>query len=367
MKKWMILCSCFLLWVAVPMSVEAETLVNEYFDFNEVDKILDEIFPKAKLKFSDLLTEITEGEQVWNTLWNYFLEQISYELHNAKGSIIQLILIVLVAAVFHNFSEIFQNKQVSELGFYVLYMLFISICLGAFRGLMDSVQAGITNLLLFFKALGPIYFMGIAITTGSATSIAFYNIMLFIIYLLEVLVTNVLLPLVQTFFILRVLNEMSKEEYLSKFGDFIQMLIKWILRGVLAVVLGLNIIQRMLSPAIDTVKRSAIIRGGETIPFIGDVIGGTAEVMLGTLVLIRNGIGVAGVLVCTAICLVPVAQMTAVVILYKLAAAVIQPISEKRMVNCIGNIADGASLLLQIILTSCVLFLIVIAIVANST
>lgn len=356
--------SCFLLWFFIPISAEAQTLVDEYFNFQEVDEVLEEIFPEEKLQFSELLKKITEGEEIWETLWDYFLEQISYEFRNARGSMIQLVLIVLVAAVFHNFSEIFQNKQVSELGFYVLYMLFLSICLGAFQVLIESVGDGISNLLFFFKSLGPVYFMGIAITTGSATSIAFYNIMLFIIYLLEVLVTNILLPFVQIFFVLRILNEISKEDYLSKFGELIQMLIKWILRGVLAGVAGINIIQSMLSPAIDAVKRSAL--AGGSIPFIGDIVGGTAEVLLGTIVLIRNSIGAAGVLICIAICLIPVAQMIGVILLYKLAAAIIQPISEKRMVNCISHIADGTSLLLQILLTSCALFLIVIAVVTSS-
>lgn len=338
-----------------------------YFDFQGVEEVLREIFPKEKIVFSELVMKITEGENIWETLWDYFVAQISYEFQSARGNMVQLLLIVLVAAVFHNFAEIYQNKQVSELGFYVLYMLFISICLGTFRVLLDSVSAGVSNLLNFFKALGPIYFMGVAITTGNVTSIAFYNIMLFVIYLTEVLVTNILLPLVQTFFILRILNEMSKEEYLSKFGDLIQMIVKWILRILMAAVVGMNVVQGMLSPAIDAVKRSALLRGGEAIPFIGDAVGGAAELMLGTVVLIRNGIGIAGAVICIAICLIPIAQMAGVVILYKLAAAMVEPISEKRMVNCIGNMADGASLLLQIILTICVLFLIVIAIVASST
>jgi stage III sporulation protein AE len=57
--------------------------------------------------------------------------------------------------------------------------------------------------------------------------------------------------------------------------------------------------------------------------------------------------------------------MAIIVLLYRVTAAIIQPISEKRIVNCVGNMADGANLLLQTILTTCVLFLITIAIVAN--
>ena len=123
----------------------------------------------------------------------------------------------------------------------------------------------------------------------------------------------------------------------------------------------------MLSPAIDAVKRSVLKGGGEAIPIIGDAIGGITEVMLGTAVLIRNGIGVAGAIICVVICLIPIVEMAGVVVLYRFMAAIVQPISEKRMVNCIGNMAESASLLLQIILTSCALFLIVIATVSVST
>ncbi len=367
MKKWILLIVCTCGWFFIPSHVIAQMNVQDYFNYQEVDHMLEEIFPEEKIKFSELVSKITEGEEVWETLWEFLGQQITYEFQNARRSLIQILLIVLVAAVFHNFSEVFQSQQVAEIGFYVLYMIFVTICIGTFHTLLGTVGEGVTKLLNFFRALGPVYFMGVAITTGSATSIAFYNILLFIIYLADLLIKNMLLPLVQMFFVFRILNEMSKEEYLSKFGDLIQMLIKWILRGFLAGVAGISVIQGMLSPAIDAVKRSVLTRGGEALPVLGDAIGGVTEVMLGTAVLIRNGIGIAGVVICIAICLVPIVQMAGIVILYRLAAAIVQPISEKRMVNCIGNMADGASLLLQIIMTSCALFLIVIAIVANTT
>lgn len=351
----------------IPSHVMAQMSVQDYFDYQEVDQILEEIFPEEKLKFSELVARITEGESVWQTLFDFFEQQFTYEFYGAKKSLVQILLIVLVAAVFHNFSEVFQNQQVAEIGFYALYMIFITICIGTFHTLLGAVEEGVTKLLNFFRALGPVYFMGVAITTGSATSIAFYNILLFIIHLAEALVKNILLPLVQTFFVFRILNEMSKEEYLSKFGELIQMLIKWILRVFLAGVAGISMIQGMLSPAIDSVKRSVLTRGGEALPIVGDAIGGVTEVMIGTAVLIRNGIGIAGAVICIAICLVPIVQMAGIVVMYRFAAAIVQPISEKRMINCIGNMADGASLLLQIILTSCALFLIVIAIVSNTT
>ena len=120
-------------------------------------------------------------------------------------------------------------------------------------------------------------------------------------------------------------------------------------------------------PAIDSVKRSVIIKGGEAIPVIGDAIGGATELVLGTAVLIKNGIGVAGMVICLIICLTPIIQMAVTSLLYQMVAAFMQPISDKRMVNCVSGLADGAKLLLQIVFSSGVLFLITIAVVSATT
>lgn len=368
MKKKILIGIC-LLWLLVPIQTCAQESIMEQFDFREVEQVLDELFPEEKMSFLELLTCLTEGEtsDIWEKLATFLWDQMTYELQNSKHALVQILLIAILAALFHNFSGIFQNQHVAELSFYVLYMLLITICLNMMQVLVASVSSGVEKLLRFFQVLGPVYFMGVAITTGSATSIAFYNILLFAIFLVENLVTKVLLPLVQAYVVIRILNDLSKEEYLSKFGDLVHMVTKWILRVLLAGVLGINMIQGMLAPAIDAVKRKAILGGTESIPLIGDAAGGLTEVVLGTAVLIQNGMGIAGVIICLAICIVPTVQMAVITLLYRFAAAIIQPISEKRIVNCVGNMADGANLLLQIILTTCVLFLITIAIVANST
>ena len=352
----------------VPMNVRAQEDIIEQFDFTEIENVIEDIFPEEKMSFSDFISKIVNGETfMWNEVLEFIWKQITYEFQSARKSLIHILLIAIIAAIFHNFSGVFQNQHVAELSFYILYMLMMAICLNVFQLLMKSVEVGVSQLLDFFRALGPVYFMSVAITTGSGTSIVFYNIMLFVIYLVELLITQILLPLVQMFFVIQMLNHMSKEEYLSKFGELLQIIIKWSLRTLLAAIVGFIVVPGMLTPAIDSVKRRAMLGSGEAIPFIGDVIGGTADVFLGTAVLIRNGIGIAGMLISLGICIAPIVQMAVIVLAYRLAAAVMQPISEKRIIGSMESMSESANLLLQIIITVCALFLIVIAIIANTT
>ena len=59
---------------------------------------------------------------------------------------------------------------------------------------------------------------------------------------------------------------------------------------------------------------------------IGDFLGGSAEIVLGTAVLIKNGIGIVGMLICFLVCVPPLIQMGITAILYQLVSAVAQPI-----------------------------------------
>lgn len=348
---------------------EAEETIWKEFEFSEIEDLLDDIFPEKKTDFQDLIKKMLSGqtEPSLQVIGEMISDQFFYEWKSSKAGMVHILLIVIVAAVFTNFSNVFQNQQISEISFYVLYLLLITIGLNSFRILIVSASENLERLIGFMKVLGPVYFLAVAFAAGSSTSILFYNLVLLLIYLVELVILNFLIPFVQVYIVVKVMNNLSEEDYLSKFAELCETVIAWTLKTLLAGVTGVNIIQGLLSPAIDSLKRSVVGRSAEAIPVVGDAIGGMTEVMLGTAVLIKNGIGVAGALVCIGICLVPIIQMAVVTLLYKLIAAMIQPVSDKRIVGCISSIADGSQMLLRIIFTTGVLFLLTIAVVTATT
>lgn len=348
---------------------EAEETIWKEFEFSEIEDLLDDIFPEKKTDFQDLIKKMLSGqtEPLLQVIGEMISDQFFYEWKSSKAGMVHILLIVIVAAVFTNFSNVFQNQQISEISFYVLYLLLITIGLNSFRILIVSASENLERLIGFMKVLGPVYFLAVAFAAGSSTSILFYNLVLLLIYLVELVILNFLIPFVQVYIVVKVMNNLSEEDYLSKFAELCETVIAWTLKTLLAGVTGVNIIQGLLSPAIDSLKRSVVGRSAEAIPVVGDAIGGVTEVMLGTAVLIKNGIGVAGALVCIGICLVPIIQMAVVTLLYKLIAAMIQPVSDKRIVGCISSIADGSQMLLRIIFTTGVLFLLTIAVVTATT
>ncbi len=382
MNKWKVLVLVLSLFILSPMTVWAsetaeETISQEEvqeslmdkFDFSEIDGMLGEIFTDEKLSFRGVLSGLISGDVEFSfaLIQQLVFDQFTYEWKNSKSSIIHILLLVIIAAVFTNFSSMFQSTQVAEISFTMLYMFLITICLNNFRILVDATTQNLEKLLEFMKLLSPVYFLAVTVATGSGTSVAFYQFVLLIIFSVELLILNFLLPLTQIYLVIRILSELSPEIHLTKFAELIETIVSWILKALLAGVVGINVIQGLLSPAIDSVKRSLVTKGGEALPIIGDAIGGATEVILGTAILIRNGIGIVGMIVCLVICLAPLIQMAVTALLYQLVAALIQPISDKRMVDLISSVADGSKMLLRIVFTTGVLFLLTIAVVATTT
>ncbi|MDU7710155.1 MAG: stage III sporulation protein AE, partial [Clostridium sp.] len=199
------------------------------------------------------------------------------------------------------------------------------------------------------------------------SSLIFYNIVLFLIYVVEVLILRFLLPVINIYIMVQVLNYLAGEEYLSQFAELLSKMVTWILKTLVTCVIGINVIQGMLAPAIDALKRSALTKTAEAIPGIGNAIGGVTDVVLGTAVLIKNGIGMAGAAVMIAICAIPIVQMALMTLMYKLTAALVQPVSDKRITGCISSVSQGYELLMKVVFSTGLLFLLTIAVVTAST
>ena len=85
------------------------------------------------------------------------------------------------------------------------------------------------------------------------------------------------------------------------------------------------------------------------IPGVGNVLGGIGELMFGAGILIKNCVGVTALIVLLAVGCIPVLKLACMSVLYKLAAAVAEPVADKRIVGCIKSMAQGGVLYLKLV------------------
>lgn len=346
----------------------ADLSMMEELEFTEIQDAVDEILD-GEFQFRNLVEEWISGEQSFTLegMVTAVVRQLEGNWKTEKQILLSILVLGIAAALLSNFSSIFQNQQIAEVSFEITYLLLFLMLLQVFSGAAEIAREVLNKILEFMRALVPSYFLAVTLASGGTTAIVFYQFLLGLIYLLEWVISHGLMPLMQIQVILVFVNHLTKEEYLSQMTEMVTRVTGWVMKSMLALVIGFNTIQGILSPAIDALKTTTFHRAAEMLPGIGSLAGGVTDIVLGSAVLIKNGIGAVALIVIALICLVPLAKLGMLVLLLELAAALIQPVSDKRMTGCVAGVGESIRLLFRAISTTAILFILTIVVVTVST
>ncbi len=352
----------------IPLKLqEADLSMVDELDFDEIEQSVDEILG-GEFQFENTVMELLSGEQPF-TLEGFVAaaaEQMGNNWRTEKHLLLSILLLGIAAALMSNFSNIFQNQQIAEVSFEITYLLLFLILLQIFSGAMEITREVLLGIQDFMNVLVPAFCLAVTMASGRTTALVFYEFFLGLIYFIQRLIQNGLMALIQVHVILVFVNHLTKEEYLSQMKEMASKVTVWLLKSMLAVVIGFNTIQGILNPAVDSLKTTLFSRAAEMIPGIGNIAGSVTDVVLGSSVLIKNGIGVAALVVIVLICLMPLVKLGVLMMLLELAAALLQPVSDKRMTGCVAGVGEGIRLLFRVVFTTAVLFMLTIAVVTVS-
>ena len=343
---------------------ETRQKLMEDMELGQMQDAVNQILKEDSFSIEEILNQILKGESLFQkeTMSKWFKNIVKAQLQREQKAMFQVVLLVLLAAVFSNFTAVFGDGKTGETSFYITYMLLLALLIKSFGSMGVELKELLENFILFLKALMPSYFLAVTASSGSATAMIFYEAVLFLIYVIQVVFLKGIVPAIYVLALVELVNYLHSEDFLSKMAELLQTLIEWSLKSCMAVVLGMQLIQNMIGPAMDSLKRDIIGKTAASIPGIGNAINGVTEVALGTAVIIRNGIGVVGIIILVCIGIRPVIRLALLAFLYKLLAAVVQPVSDKRMTGALSTIGNGYVLFLKVLLCMELLIFITIAI-----
>lgn len=349
---------------------ETETVTKNLFQelqLKELDEVVQEMLESSEFSFSDMVWKMLSGEIELDAelLFEMIQEVFFRELLEQKDILMQLLLLILAAAVLFNLSHLFENGQMTNVTFYMIYLIAFVLLMKSFRGLFGQVESVLDISSSFMKVLTPAYFLAITASNGSLTASAYYQVVLFAVTLIQNVLLKFGMPGIQIYVVLGIVNYLSQEDLLSKLAELIKTIVIWMTKSVTALIVGLQVVQKMVAPAVDMVKRGFMGKTASAIPGVGNIIDSVTEMTIGCAVLVRNCLGAAALIVLIVFGLGPIVQLGITTLLYRLMAAVVQPVTEKRLVQAITVMSEGCGMLLRVLITAEILFLLTIAIVAT--
>ncbi len=381
MKKGMALFGiCLLFFCCVPMKVEAaedvdfDTEREEMLRYLEDEDVFGDLEGLAKqetgITFSQLTGLIAENG-VMGSLWeigDYVLQSLIGEIRTNRQNMMHILVLVLLFCVLQNFLELTDNSYISELCYMLTYLVMMLLLLKSFSVTAQIVRDMLDTVTGFMRMLLPAY-LGVMVFAGSAMSaMSFYELTFFILYGIEMIMTYFLLPLISVYVLFQLANYTLKDEVFSKTADLIHDLFGWGAKIILTLVVGLNVVQSMIAPAVDYASRTTLTKSLGLIPGIGGAASAIGDILIGSGMVIKNSVGVAAIFLLLCLTLVPFIKVLIITFLYKCMAALLEPIADKRIAKAMAGMATGGGMLMRMITTTVFMIFITIAMIsANSS
>ena len=318
---------------------EAAEGMLEEIEFGEIQKMVDELLGEQSFSLKEAVINMINGEEpiskeaVRGVLYSFFFSG----LKNEKTLFFRLLLLVLLAAVLD--------------GFVVLFMMLME----AFGRLSSTLTVRLNWLGEFMKTLAPAYFLAVSTANGVSTAAVFYEGVLLLVWMIQWVLVNFLLPGVNLCILLKMVNYLSKEEMLSKMSELLEVVISWALKTLIGLAVGLQVVKNLVAPVMDSLKRTAVGKTAGAIPGIGNAVNAITQLILTSAVLVRNSFGAVILVLIAAAGLQPLIHYGALSLSYRFLAALAQPVSDKRIVGALSTMGEGCAWLLKLLLTAQIL------------
>lgn len=327
----------------------AKQYTGDFFEDVDLDEILDDAI-EGKVDNSSLLKRLLNllGDQV---------------LDNIKG-IISILAIIIIHSILKSISESLENDGVSKLIYYVQYILIVTIIMSNFSDIVLTVQDTTTNLVAFMEMLIPLLITLMMYTGSITTSGMLEPIILFMINFLGNIIQSIIIPLVLVFTSLVIISKISDKVQIDKLSKFLKSGIVGFLGIILTIFVGVVSLEGSLTSSVDGITaKTAKSIVSSAVPVVGKILGDAVDSVLGCGIILKNAVGIVGVIIVIGICIMPIIKLTVLTLAYKLLACVVQPVADGKIVSLLDQIGDIFKLLLAILCSIAFLLIIGTALV----
>lgn len=339
----------------------------EELDFSEISGFLEER-TEVPVTFQELTGAMLGEEEIpYETAGEYAKDLLLSGFADNRRLVVLLLAVCLAFSILKNYAKSFSGSYVSDVCFFLCYCFMMALLLKSFLVMNETVTETVEAMTGFMKALIPVYCASITLTMSAHSSAAAYSLIFTAIYLTEWMIRYLLVPLAQIYVMTEFLNHLTPEERFGRLSELISGAVRFILKAAVAFILGINLIQGMIAPAMDRLAGNTIARTIQMVPGIGNVANGTGQIFISSGLVIKNCVGASALLILLLLCVVPYLKMAVLAVLYKFLAAVLEPVADKRMSGGMNGVAGGGMLYLRILTTCLALFVLTIALTTAAT
>lgn len=332
------------------------------YDFSDIQEIINE---ENEFDFSDALKTVLKGdfENGLTGVFEILSKAVFCELDSEKQILVKIIIVGLIAALLSNVICGFANGKITETGFYIVMLTMLTLLLAGYRVTAELVTKTMNRLLELMEAITPVYVLSIGFSTGQNTASGFYQVVIILISIIEKIMLGVIIPLIYGFMVTGIINNFTDGKMFNRALELMKTIIEWSLKTMLTFVIGINIVRTLINPIVDSIKLGSLWKIMQSLPGVTGALGSVSSIFIASGTLIKNGIGVTSGIAILVVTLIPIIKTGLISISFKGVGAILEPVSDKRIVNCINGMHESLVLLFKSLIYATLFFVLSIAII----
>lgn len=389
MKKVWIIMAVLLCFLIVPRAAIADDDVEQAIedeiannveralstaDLHEIESYYDEyaqtlapITGGADIR--SFLTMLLEGGSALNfsSVFSMIVDALFAGVKSSIPVIVQIIVVALVFSVITHFKPSFGSSGVSKAAQTAQYVIIGTMTIGVLVSAFSIGTQAIAGMTAFVSDFFPIMFSLLTALGGITSSSILSPATVFLTTGVSIFFKSFIMPLIIVLTVFTIINHFSSSVKLSGFCSLIKSVIKWGIGISFTIFLGIITIQGLLGSTFDGLSiKTAKYTIDKFVPIIGGMFSDSVDVLMSCSLLIKNAVGIAGIIIIVGIVITPVFAILAHHFLFKLTGAVLEPVAGSEMGKFAQEAADVLLLLFAAVVASAIMFFITTAVIIGA-
>lgn len=327
----------------------AENLARQQsreLDMQEIERFWNELRTKYSGYFPDeKLPEIRRlmfpedrpfhPGQILGGLLRYFLHEV---LFNGK-LLVTIVLLTIFTMILETMQTAFERNAVSKVAYGIAYLVLLFLAVGSFRSATGYAGDAIEQMIQFMLAMVPLLLTLLASTGGVVTVAVLHPLIVFMIHTVGTVIHLFVFPLLFFSAVLHIVSSISERYSVTQLANLLRTVGAGAMGVMFTVFLGVLSIQGLTGAATDGVAiRTAKFVAGNFIPIVGKMFSDATDTVLTASMLVKNAIGLAGVVILLFLCAFPAIKILTLALIYNVAGAVLQPLGNSPVVATLQTI-----------------------------
>lgn len=252
----------------------------------------------------------------------------------------------IIASLLGQIKSKFNEKSTSDIVHFVCFCLIVVVMATSIRNLINSTTSTISSMQNIINNIFPIM-LTIMTGIGAVSSVGVFQPMLALMTnLVSTVIFNAVIPIFVFSFVLNIIGHLSNNIKLDKFNSFLSSLFKWLIGITFTIFFAVISIQGISAGSFDSISlRTAKFTISSYVPVMGGYLSQGMDLILASGVLIKNSIGLVGVLIIISSILSPILEIVVFSLMLKAVSAILQPLNNNRIVSFLHNTSKNITML----------------------